>query len=162
MIIPQRTGIQATGLQMLIDDLPGGLVVLEIGCYAGESARMFLNSGKVVRFFAVDTWQNTGEAEPYLNELLADDRLVKCKGTINQFIETLPMIDFVYIDGDHSYAAVKNDITQVLKILKPGGIIAGHDYGVGYEMDVIRAVDEMIGKPDKVYPDTSFIKKITL
>ncbi len=36
--------------------------------------------------------------------------------------------DFVYIDADHSYEAVKTDITAWYPLVRSGGIIAGHDY----------------------------------
>jgi|ETNvirenome_6_85_1030632.scaffolds.fasta_scaffold08475_2 hypothetical protein len=37
-------------------------------------------------------------------------------------------MDFVYIDGDHSYEAVKQDIADWWPKIKQGGILAGHDY----------------------------------
>lgn len=36
--------------------------------------------------------------------------------------------DFVYIDADHSYAAAKADIEAWLPLVRPGGILAGHDF----------------------------------
>lgn len=36
--------------------------------------------------------------------------------------------DFVYIDADHSYEAAKADIAAWLPHVRPGGIIAGHDF----------------------------------
>jgi len=37
-------------------------------------------------------------------------------------------LDFVFIDADHSYSAVKQDLELWFPKIKPGGIIAGHDY----------------------------------
>jgi predicted O-methyltransferase YrrM len=37
-------------------------------------------------------------------------------------------LDFVFIDGDHSCAAVLADIAAWLPKIKPGGLLAGHDY----------------------------------
>ncbi len=37
-------------------------------------------------------------------------------------------LDFVYIDANHEYDYVKQDITEWTKKVKPGGIVAGHDY----------------------------------
>ena len=37
-------------------------------------------------------------------------------------------IDFVYLDGNHEYSFVIDDITEWSKKIRPGGIIAGHDY----------------------------------
>lgn len=37
-------------------------------------------------------------------------------------------LDFVYIDGDHSFHSATNDITEWSKKVRPGGIISGDDY----------------------------------
>lgn len=37
-------------------------------------------------------------------------------------------LDFVYIDGDHSYKSVVDDITLWSKKVKKGGIVSGDDY----------------------------------
>lgn len=37
-------------------------------------------------------------------------------------------LDFVFIDGNHSYSYVLEDITEWTKKVKPGGIVAGHDF----------------------------------
>ncbi len=37
-------------------------------------------------------------------------------------------LDFVYLDADHSYTAVQNDIEAWLPLVRPGGIICGHDF----------------------------------
>ena len=37
-------------------------------------------------------------------------------------------LDFIYIDGQHTYEAVLHDIQHAKSLVKPGGIIAGHDY----------------------------------
>jgi hypothetical protein len=38
-------------------------------------------------------------------------------------------LDFVFIDGNHAFDHVVNDLTQWSKKVKIGGIISGHDYG---------------------------------
>ena len=52
--------------------------------------------------------------------------------------------DWIYVDGDHSYDAVRSDLALWERTVKAGGIIAGDDYrrGRNYGSDVIRAVDE--------------------
>lgn len=61
----------------------------------------------------------------------------------------------VFIDGDHSYPAVKADIEAWWPLIKEGGgILCGHDYGGGWE-GVKRAVDEFVSK-------LSFEKTVTL
>ncbi len=37
-------------------------------------------------------------------------------------------LDLVFIDGDHSYECVRQDIDSWMPKVRPGGILAGHDY----------------------------------
>jgi len=71
----------------------------------------------------------------------------------------LNVFDFVYIDGMHTYDQVKKDIKNYLPFLREGGFIGGHDYADNKEQ-VVKAVNEVIGQPDAVFQDTSWIKQI--
>jgi len=42
-------------------------------------------------------------------------------------------IDFVYIDGHHGFKYVTDDIYEWSKIVRKGGIIAGHDYAFTHQ-----------------------------
>ena len=42
-------------------------------------------------------------------------------------------LDFVFIDASHEYEDVKKDIQIWLPKIKKGGILAGHDYYIGYD-----------------------------
>jgi predicted O-methyltransferase YrrM len=52
--------------------------------------------------------------------------------TFNKFKEQsktkLAPFDFVYIDANHEYSFVFDDITEWTKKVKPGGVVYGHDY----------------------------------
>jgi len=66
--------------------------------------------------------------------------------------KVLPVIadktfDAIYIDGDHHYDGVKFDIEQARRLIKPGGLIAGHDYEEN-RGGVVQAVNEAFGKPN--------------
>lgn len=54
------------------------------------------------------------------------------------------MLDWAYIDGDHTYEAVQADLEAYWPLVKPGGILAGDDYNfLGWWKDgVTKAVDE--------------------
>jgi len=160
-----RDGIMGIGLQKLIEDLPSDLIMAEIGCFKGESTQMFLDSGKVKKLFAIDTWRTPRfvKAEQFFNNRFKSrigTDLVKLKMTMGSAIEYLPKLDLIYIDGDHTYEWVKSDIIYSLKMIKPNGIIAGHDYVNRGNVGVIPAVNEMLGQPDKIYEDSSWIKYI--
>ncbi|WP_197231395.1 class I SAM-dependent methyltransferase [Novipirellula artificiosorum] len=50
-------------------------------------------------------------------------------------------LDFVFIDGDHSYQSVKADLTAWHPKLRPGGILLGHDYDPERFPGVVNAVE---------------------
>ena len=51
----------------------------------------------------------------------------------------------VYIDADHTYESVTEDITAWLPKIRAGGVICGHDYSGGWK-EVVRAVDDFFCK----------------
>jgi hypothetical protein len=60
-------------------------------------------------------------------------------------------LDFVYIDADHNYSSVKQDIQMWYPKVKTGGVFSGHDYSLNCP-GVIRAVDEFRTE----HPDLEF------
>lgn len=62
-------------------------------------------------------------------------------------------LDFVFIDADHSYKAVADDIACWRSKVRSGGWLGGHDYSKKFP-GVIKAVDQAFGKSVRVYPGT--------
>jgi SAM-dependent methyltransferase len=52
-------------------------------------------------------------------------------------------IDLLWVDGDHSYDAARFDLESFGAFVRPGGVIAAHDYGRRFP-GVIRAWDQLI------------------
>ena len=73
-------------------------------------------------------------------------------GSCSQFPDNY--FDWIYIDGNHQYEFVKQDLDMYQPKIKPSGLVAGDDYGVpGWWQDgVTKAVDEAIasGRFEKV------------
>lgn len=69
-------------------------------------------------------------------------------------------LDFVFIDGNHSYEFVKEDIKLWKPKIKRGGWLTGHDYAddIWDKRGVKRAVDELID--DFKVEDTVWYTKI--
>lgn len=61
--------------------------------------------------------------------------------------------DSVFIDGNHHYAECKADIENWRTMVRPGGIIAGHDYWPVH-VGVMDAVNEVFGGMFEVVPKT--------
>ena len=60
-------------------------------------------------------------------------------------------IDLIYLDGDHFYERIKQDIEIWLPKIKLGGILSGHDYCDYMGWGVKKAVDEIF-KDVRVIP----------
>ena len=144
-----------------------GTVFVEIGAWFGRStcymAECIRESGKNIKFDVVDTWEGTQNSkhltDPYggcVYDVFIDnmttagviDYITPVKTTSHQAAERYDneTLDFVFIDGDHSYDIVRKDIELWLPKVKKAGTIAGHDYFNA--PDVRRAVHELLG--DKI------------
>jgi len=151
--------------------------MVEIGSYQRESTKIFLdNLNKLKKLYAVEPWLNgyaPGDicSDGYPMEIVERNfdlrvssyhQLIKQKTTSNNFNSQVEdeSLDFVYIDGNHSYESCKNDIEMWLPKIKKNGYIGGHDYLLKCFPGVVKAVDEKFGSPDKTFEDTSWLKKI--
>ena len=168
-VIKMRHNLNTNGLYDLVNYLPNNIEMLEVGSYAGESAKIFLDSGKIKCLYAVDIWSdNLGVFEKIqsghnfnLVEKSFDDNtknfnVKKFKMDLDSAMDKIPVVDFAYIDANHDYDFVKSDILNCLKLLKKDGIIAGHDY-VKESPGVIKSVNEIFGKPENVFSDGSWL-----
>ena len=63
-----------------------------------------------------------------LNKLGLEDRINLIVGNSNEIV-LCDNYDFIFIDGDHSFEAAKNDHNKWGAIVKVGGFIIHHDMG---------------------------------
>ena len=153
-----------------------GIKMLEVGSYTGESAEVFLSTGLVDSLVCVDTWSPGYDAADIASdsdmaevERLFDARVLARYPNASKFKGDLPayiasgnfkpgMFDLVYLDACHEYSHVKNDLECIVNTIKPK-FISGHDYS-GKTPGVIRAVDEVLGRPSMIFEDSSWIVKV--
>ena len=75
-----------------------------------------------------------------------------CRMLSNEWFEKYSDVelDWIYVDGDHSYEGCLSDLENSLKAVKPGGLILGDDYGWPdsklNKPGVTKAVNEFINK----------------
>lgn len=68
-------------------------------------------------------------------------------------------IDVLYLDALHDKDFVLSELNAWLPKVRPGGIIAGHDYCTGF--GVMEAVPQFFGHgPERVFPDTTWIVRL--
>ena len=157
-------------LVSLCQFLPKKSLGVEIGSFAGESALLFLLSGKVGHLACVDPWlenyyrdRQVPAAEETFDKLQRScgGKIAKHQMTGLAFLEARAQskvkFDFIYIDGDHSYETVKREIAAAIPLIKPTGLLCGHDYGFRKSLGVERAVKEMCGAADVLFSGYSWL-----
>lgn len=135
-------------------------LVVEVGCFSGVSSRVMALHCKSLHCVDPWSWDVVAKAEQMFDEILVDyPNITKVKLTSvdasNKYDNH--SIDLVYIDADHTYQSVVEDIMAWKAKVKPGGYIAGHDF---YMDDVARAVRDCLGEPLEVFSDSSWIIKL--
>lgn len=133
----------------------------EIGTCYGYYSEILCQKIPGINLTTVDNWNNPSNTarEKQLKiscEVAARKRLAPYpnvtiikKNSIDAAKEVVDSsLDFVFIDADHSYEAVKEDIEAWTPKVKKGGIVAGHDYYIfkSGNRGVIMAVDEFVKK----------------
>ena len=145
------------------------LKMLEIGSYKGESTSIFAASALFSSITCIDPLKGEEEAL----EVLGDDwSRVKSEFWTNiRYWDHINLIqdysynvlnkfenkefDFIYIDGNHGYKEVIQDIELCLPKCKTA--IGGHDYHESNNQ-VVEAIHSTLGPPDFVFIDSSWIK----
>ena len=145
-------------LEWLEERAKGMDSIVEVGCWKGRSAKTLLKGcpGKV---WCVDHFN--GSPDTQFSSRVRAER----ENIYQRFIENVGLYpnleimkmssedaaemfattaDMVFIDGDHSYAAVKRDIERWLPKCKK--LICGHDYN-----EVWKAVHDVLGKITGIY-----------
>ncbi len=138
---------------------------LEVGVQAGEYARTLQWFGEPKRLYLVDAWRHypSGYADPANVDDTAHIRnMAQVAGFFSGLkygpviirAESVPaaemfkdeFFDFIYIDANHTYDGVSDDLRAWYPKLKTGGIFSGHDYVNMYDGDVVfevkKAVDQ--------------------
>ena len=155
--------------------LGDNLTIVEVGSFMGESSLILAENFPNSKIYCIDPWVNGydhNDTTSSYNLIDAENQFdlrTKDKNNIfkikdfstNQEIDC----DLVYIDGCHKYECVVEDINHWKKFTTK--VISGHDF-YNDEIDRIqphtagvrKAVLELIGEPDSVFVDGSWVKFI--
>ncbi len=142
--------------------------IAEVGVRGGDHLQSLLRS-EPEELFAVDLWEDDGVLG-HNDAKFSQAQIEQCYGKVLELAAKFPCIrvrkgrsidvarefadkslDFVYIDADHSFAGVANDIGGWWPKTRAGGVLAGHDYVLrknahGMEFGVVQAVHEFLGR----------------
>jgi len=137
----------------LFKKMPKNSVCAEIGVYTGENSLNILKNVKPKELILIDPWTYdkevlkknfTGEEGNYQQDWDARYKFTKqrmknkknvkimrgkSQDELNKFSDNY--FDWIYIDGDHSFEGVLEDLKTSFHKVKPSGYITGDDYRVG-------------------------------
>lgn len=126
----------------------------EIGVYLGYYSRVLLDNIPGLTLYCIDSWDRNKTRQRAFDSAL--ETLGRYPGANLIKGESVPVseefedgsLDFVFIDADHSYEAVKQDIEAWYPKVRSGGIVSGHDYFESPKktVQVISAVNEFVKK----------------
>lgn len=145
-----------------IKRMKGNVVGLEIGVLKGETAFLILeNCPNVIKYYGVDPYKeyvdNGQKKEQWQMDLFKETASKNLsKFPHYSLVETVPEdVDFILIDGDHSYEQVTKDLETYYPRLKNGGMIFCHDYN---NENVMRAITDWrkknrVSQPIMVMPN---------
>jgi predicted O-methyltransferase YrrM len=147
--------------------------MVEIGSYQGESTTLFALKFNPKELYAVDPFVNgydefdgssTGDFTNVVHNFNLRISQYQCINHIKDFSYAVldkfedNSLDFVYVDGDHTYEGVVRDIKMYLPKIKVGGFIAGHDLG---RESVTKALRNQLGEVDARFEDSSWVVQVT-
>lgn len=160
-------------IRNVIGDEP---TIVEVGSYMGESSMVFSKQFPKGTIICIDSWvggfddKDSASHANYLDvenqfnlRMSMVNNIKKLKGYSTDFKIDC---DVVYIDACHKYECVINDINHWKPLVKK--VISGHDFYNDEEFlkihphvaGVKKAVIELLGTPDNVYGDGSWIKYV--
>jgi predicted O-methyltransferase YrrM len=121
---------------------------LEIGVHNGSSMSYVLKSSYIKKCYGIDPFEDLKTNDGSMKHYQEKDKITMTKTLINlnnnnynnadiklfkdysNNIDLLKIdndIDIIFIDGDHSYNATKNDYYKFKKVVKSGGFIVFDD-----------------------------------
>lgn len=140
----------------MLKRLPSGAVAAEIGVNKGDFSEHILKQTQPQKLVLIDIWA-TRRYHGGLYEVVKNKFVKEITNGQVEIIRDLSFggiaacsdqyFDWVYLDTDHTYNTTKRELELLRPKMKPGGIIAGHDYiignwNAGYRYGVIEAVRE--------------------
>lgn len=165
-----ETTIHADARMTLLERLPKRAVGAEVGVWKGAFSQRILATANPRELHLIDPWRLSERAEhmdarygtkraPNMEKIynsvrerfaaqIKDGSVTVHRGLSSDILKTFSndYFDFVYIDGDHVYEAVKADLFDCYAVVKTDGYICGDDYSLGgwWKDGVVKAMHEFV------------------
>jgi hypothetical protein len=162
---PARLRFKRNNLGGLFKEL-GFKIGAEIGVHKGTYSEVLCQGNPEMELYCIDPWtvyESEGVDEPFAQNQEALDgfyeeakkrlALYHCNIIRKPSMEAVKDfkpgdLDFIYLDANHDFKHVTEDIAAWAEIVRSGGIVAGHDYGHFKRRDqgqpAIKAIDNYV------------------
>jgi hypothetical protein len=133
--------LDKSDLHIILKEL-GLTVGAEIGLNRGHHAERMFAAIPGLKLYGIDCWESYPEYRMDFTSVEQDNMYIKAKknmanlncevikgysmDVVKQFKDG--SLDFVYIDANHEFRSVIDDISEWGKKVKVGGIVSGHDF----------------------------------
>ena len=125
--------------EALLAVLPRGGDGAECGVAAGAFSRQIVDIAAPRRLHLIDAWQaaryesERAKVEKRMAAEIADGTVMLHQGLSTEVMATFEdaSLDWIYIDTDHSYATTAAELREADRLLRPDGLVLGHDFCVG-------------------------------
>lgn len=171
----ERLSSKGAAREHVLDTMPRQSVCAEIGVHEGQFSGRIIRRLEPERLHLIDPWKHE-ESEKYHDswygglgpdgQSVMDWRYESIKKQFDSQISTGQVVihrdyssnvagsfddeyfDWIYIDGNHQYDFVKQDLDRYYPKVKVGGFLAGDDYGSEgwWQNGVQKAVDEFVAQ----------------
>ncbi len=132
---------------------------IEIGTFKGANAKDILDNLNVNKLYLIDPYkeyicENNAGQHKVTKESLSEPKeqaherlkVYDENGQIkwiekysDDAVNDVPQVDYIYIDGEHSYRQLKKDLQNYYPKLQKSGVMAGHDIHI---VGVLNAVQD--------------------
>ncbi|MGK7896540.1 MAG: class I SAM-dependent methyltransferase [Xenococcus sp. (in: cyanobacteria)] len=136
-----------TTREELLELLPKGGIVAELGVDEGEFSKAILEINKPKKLHLVDFWgskrynqDKRRKVETRFKNNIEANNLEINLGLSTKVVERYEdnYFDWIYIDTSHSYKTTIEELELYSSKVKPNGFIAGHDYVMGNWPGMVR------------------------
>lgn len=151
--------------EQLIELMPKEGTTAELGVGRGNFSKIILEIANSKLHYCVDLWapiDKTIQGKYFTNQEGWDQRYNDVKEKLKswnvQYVKDLTYnipnycnpktLDWVYIDGDHTYNGCMKDLQSVKELVKDNGMILGHDYRPAWkkrpDWGVVESVNDFV------------------
>ena len=163
----KKKWISAPGLCALVDHLFGQketLVGLEIGVASGWTMNHFLQNLSNLKLIGIDPYIGYMDGSREITQEMLDAQYLAAQDNISDFAPRGKILrgysqdfvnsfedgslDYIFIDGDHSYEGALRDCELFFPKIKNGGIFAGHDWSFDGVQKAVNEFKDRNGSPN--------------